>query len=157
MAVQRLFRRSIRRNNLVLILVLAVWATIQATTLANAEDVDKVAAEQSAAQFWFGFDRGDLGQLYQSLSSGFRTVTPQQQFVQQTGMMRIQGGGPAQTRALVGSQDFTDLPGAPKGDYFYVRFKAKYSNGSVFQDAYLQKSDKAWRIWSFNVLAAPAD
>jgi hypothetical protein len=86
---------SERRNNFALVLALVVWTSFQTMAVAKAQDVEKAAAEQSAAQFWFGFDRGDLVQLYQSLSSDFQTVVPQQQFVQQTGLTRIQAGGPA--------------------------------------------------------------
>ena len=71
-------------------------------------------------------------------------------------MMRIQGGGPAQIRALVGSQSITDVPDFP-GQYFYVRFRAKYANGPVYQDAYVKKSDSQWQVWNFSVLAAPPD
>jgi hypothetical protein len=143
-----------QRYHFVFVLALSVWAVLITITVSQAQDAEQGAAEQSATQFWFGFDRGDLAQLYQSLAPEFRNTTSQQQFVQQSGMMRIQSGGPAETRALVGSQALNDMPDF-KGQFFYVRFKAKYPNGFVYQDAYLKKSDNSWRVWSFNVVVAP--
>lgn len=120
-----------------------------------AQNPDQGFVEEAANQFWYGFDRGDLSSLYKSLSTAFRVQIAEAQFVQTVGYMRIQAGGVALTRALSGSQLMNSPPGFPDGDYFYVRYRARYSNGDVFQDAFFVKDGTAWRVYSFNVLAAP--
>jgi hypothetical protein len=69
--------------------------------------------------------------------------------------MRIQAGGPALTRTLVGSQSINSPPEYPDGNYFYFRSKAHYPNGDVFQDVMITKEAATWRLYSFNIVAAP--
>jgi hypothetical protein len=154
---QRARKKTWAPFGLLRVCLFVVWTASLPIVRSNAQGIDKAAAEQTAGVFWVGFDRDDLSGLYRSLSPNFRSTTTEQQFVQLVGMMRIQAGGPAQSRSIVGSQLMTDMPGAPKGDYFYVRYKSKYPNGFVFQDAYLEKADSLWRVLSYNVLAAPSD
>lgn len=143
---------DLRRLGQIFAAMAAIIIFALSTSVARA---DQKTVELIAARFWYDFDHGDLAQLYRSLSEDFRGTFSEQQFVQHVGMSRIHSGGPAQTRTLVGSQAMVDPPGAPKGAYFYTRFKGNYPNGAVFHDVYLQKTGDVWRVWSFNVLAAP--
>lgn len=148
--------RSRQRPTIYRLFVLLVLVLIfSAGKSAYAQDEDQRLAEESANQFWYGYDRGDLSTLYKSLSKAFRDQITETQFVQQVGLSRIQGGGAAFTRTLVGSQSMNSLPGYPEGNYFYVRYKARYPNGDVFQDTMVTKEAASWRLYSFNVLAAP--
>lgn len=138
--------------------VFLVMVLVSSTSkAADAQNQDQRLAEEGANQFWFSYDRGDLSTLYKSLSKAFRDQITEAQFVQQVGLMRIQAGGTALTRTLVGSQLLNSPPGFPDGDYFYVRYKSQYPNSPVFQDTMLMRSDATWRIYSFNVLGAPPD
>jgi Protein of unknown function (DUF4019) len=146
--------RGRQRPTIFALLVLALIFT--AGNPAYAQNQDQSLAEESASQFWYSYDRGDLSTLYKSLSKAFRDQITETQFVQQVGMARIQAGGAAFTRTLVGAQSVNSPPGFPGGDYFYVRYRARYPNGDVFQDTMFTKETATWHLYSFNVLAAPS-
>jgi hypothetical protein len=70
-------------------------------------------------------------------------------------MIRIQSGGPAEARQLVGSQIVTRSPTGQVVDVYYVRFKAKHPNGQVFEDVYLEKEAGIWKVAGFWLSQVP--
>jgi Protein of unknown function (DUF4019) len=129
-----------------------LFACIQ---IAAGQGSDKDGAERAASLFLSEFDSTDLGSLYSRMGPTFRQIYTQEQFVQQAGMMRLQLGGTAAGRLLVGSQAMNQMPNGIRGDFFYVRYKARYPNGFVFQDTMLEKAGDEWRVGGFNFLPAP--
>jgi hypothetical protein len=125
--------------------------------LAPAQPAEKDAAERVTSRFFGAFDSSELSAVYAGMGPTFRQTYTEQQFTQQVGMMRLQLGGSASGRVLVGSQPLSQMPNGTRGDFFYVRYKARYANGFVFQDAMLEKSGTEWRIGGFNLLPAPPD
>src|SRR2546421_531386 len=70
--------------------------------IAAAQSSDHEGAERAASRFLSEFDSTDLGSIYGRMGPTFRQVYTQEQFVQQAGMMRLQLGGTAGGRLLVG-------------------------------------------------------
>lgn len=118
---------------------------------------DGTAAESAAAGFLQKVDSSDLPTLYRStFSSRFKDTNSETTFVQNVGMLRIQTGGPAATRRLVGSQALNQIPGVPgQGDFYYVRHYAKFPVGPAFQDVYLEKVAGSWKVVGFWNSSAP--
>lgn len=133
-------------------LLALLFACVQ---FATAQGSDKDTAERAASSFLSEFDNTDLSSIYARMGPTFRQVFSQEQFVQQAGMMRIQLGGTASGRLLVGSQVMNQMPNGMRGDFFYVRHKAKYPNGFVFQDTILEREGGTWRVGGFTFLPAP--
>ena len=117
---------------------------------------DKQAAEAAASHYLVSFDNEDLTDIYQNqLGPTFKQAVTEKQFVQQGGMVKIQWGGPAEARSLAGSQLFSQLPTGQTGEFYYVRYKAKYPNGAIFQDVYLEKVGATWKVSGFWIFVAP--
>jgi hypothetical protein len=121
------------------------------------QDGDKSRAEAVAASFLQKMDAGDLGTLYDTLSTRFQSATPKNSFVQGAGLLRIQSGGsPAATRRLIGSQALDQIPGTTiSGHFYYVRYLGKYAVFSAFQDVYLEKQGSDWKVGGFQFGNAP--
>jgi hypothetical protein len=131
-------------------------AVVSAPHVADGQSSEKTAAENAASGFLGRFDNGDLASIYTSrMSQSFRAINPQQQFIQQGGIMRIQAGGPAEARVLIGSQGLNQMPNGAQGSFFYVRYKVKYPNGFVFQDVTLEKVEGQWLVGYFTWSPAP--
>jgi hypothetical protein len=138
------------------ILSLFVIPLMLASGIADAQN-STGPAEQVASAFLRAFDSDDLASTYQTYTGPtFQKGSNSQMFVQQGGIMRIQLGGPAKSRQLVGSQAFNQLPGSPiTGDFYYVRYKSLFPAAPAFQDVYLEKAGAGWKVAGFWFLPAP--
>ncbi|HLY80910.1 MAG TPA: DUF4019 domain-containing protein [Caulobacteraceae bacterium] len=118
-------------------------------------DTPEPPAEQAAAAFCDALDVGDLGQVWdQDLGPLYQATVPRQTFVGIIGVARIQAGGPHLARTVVGEQAISQLPTGQTGDFYYVRFRTTFHNGTVFQDIYLQNLGGVWKVTAS--LATPA-
>lgn len=137
--------------------VLCVACVLAAPVLPVFAQNDRTAAEAAASGFLQKIDSSDLASLYRStFSPRFKEMNSETTFVQNAGMLRIQTGGPAATRRLVGAQALNQIPGIPgQGDYYFVRHYAKFPVGAAFQDVYLEKVSGSWRVVGFWNSQAP--
>jgi hypothetical protein len=116
------------------------------------------SAENAAKNFVTRLDVGDLGNLYEiELSPYFKQMVKKDVFVSNSAMIKIQAGGPAQARQMVGGQAFAHTPTGQTGVFYYVRFKTKFPNALVFQDIYLEQVDRKWKVSGYWVFPAPAN
>jgi Protein of unknown function (DUF4019) len=123
----------------------------------RAQGSDRDRAEQEASSFLQGLDEADLTDVYR-LHAGptFMAGMPQDRFVEQLGIARIQSGGPATSRQLVGGQPFRQTPTGQQGNFYYFRYKASFPSGvSVFQDTYLEKAGSDWKVAGYWVFPIP--
>lgn len=123
-----------------------VWAVLAAFPAAAQSDLDNAT---SVAEAWVtGIDGGDLGTLYdQYAGPTLRQGATRQKFIEQSGIVRIQAGGPAQARTLVGDQEFHQMPTGQQGTFHYFRYRAKFPSGvTVFEDVYLEKVNDSWKV-----------
>jgi len=119
-------------------------------------DADKEAGEAEALMFVERLDSGDLGELYdEELGPVFKALMAKPNFIQQGSFQRLQSGGPAVARELVGSQPFTQTPTGQTGNFLYVRYRTRHPNGLVFQDIYVEKLDTGWKVVGVWTLPAP--
>jgi hypothetical protein len=120
------------------------------------DQTTKAAAEKAALNFVTRFEEGDPGVVYdEELSATFKALQSRQLFVQQAGFLKVQSGGSALARELIGSQPFSQTPSGQTGEYCYVRFRTRHPNGLVFQDVYLEKVGTEWKVGGFFTMAAP--
>ena len=136
------------------IVILALCAATGGRAQAQGSDS---AAQSSAQSFLQDFDNGDLGLIYRNRIAGrFKTTTNQTAFVQNLGMNRIQLGGPAINRHLVGGQRLGQLPGMTiQGTFYYTRYVASYPSGLAFNDVFLELEGNEWKIVGFSFMPAP--
>lgn len=117
---------------------------------------DTATAETAALAFIQRHEIGDLGALYdEELIAGFQCLMARATFVEQGQMIRLQLGGTAVAREVVGSHSFDRLPTGHTGTYHFVRFRARYPNALVYQDVTLEKVESEWKIAGFYVVPAP--
>lgn len=126
----------------------------QKTTASS--DETKIAAEGAALNFLARYEEGDLGEVYDTeLSPTYRILVAKPAFVQQGNFMRLQSGGRAVARELVGSQPYAQTPTGQTGNYFYVRHRTRHPNGLVFQDVHLEMVGGEWKVMGFWTSVAP--
>lgn len=136
-------------------LLLGTFVLSMSISVAFAQS-DRAAAETTAENFLRRLDSGDLPSLYQSVASPrFKKDFSQTAFVQSVGVMRIQTGGPASTRKLVGAQALDQLPGTDKGSFYYVRHYARFPATAAFQEVYLESVSGSWKVSGYWNLPAP--
>lgn len=130
--------------------------TLLAFSTAFAQD-DRSEAEAVATTFVRGLDVGDLDNLYSEYAGpGLQRYMSRRDFVDSAEIGRIQTGGPALNRVLVGGQPFSRAPTGEIGTFFYFRYRAAYPNGmSMYQDIYLQKLEGSWKIAGLWIASAP--
>ena len=123
---------------------------------AAAPDAERDAAVRAALIFVTRYDEGDFGEIYdEELGPTFKALVAKPVFVQQGGFIRVQSGGKALARELVGSQAFSQTPSGATGTFYYVRFRTRHPNGLVFQDVYLEKVGGSWKTAGIYMLPAP--
>jgi hypothetical protein len=135
---------------------LSVFFLVNCSRAAAAQSVDP-SARDVALRFLREFDASDPRLLYrQLLSLQFQTTVQEQLFVDSVGIGRVQSGGPAQARVLVGGHPFSQLPNGQQGQYYFVRFRGQYpSLPPTFQDVYLERVGNEWKVGGFLNSAAP--
>lgn len=90
------------------------------------------------------------------MSAAFKGAMPKLNFNQNIGLIRLQLGGAANTRQLMGSQLMNQLPGVPKqGTYYYTRHVSMYPAAKVAQDVTVEKEGGAWKIIGFMFTPVP--
>lgn len=136
--------------------ILAVVPATAAVAQTGTETARDERAVSAAGDFVAKFEEGDLGALYdQSTAPSFRALTARQVFVEQGGALRLQSGGRALARELVGAQAYSQLPNGSRGNYQFVRFRTRHPNGLVFQDVYLEDIEGQWKVIGFYLNPAP--
>jgi hypothetical protein len=131
-------------------LALTILATFVLALLpAAAQESDKTIADSTASSLVRALASDDLSDLYDRVAGpSMKIQLSRELFQQQFGMWRIQSGGPAATRTLVGSMPFGQIPNTLQtGTFYYVRYKAAYPNGQVFEDVYLENDKALGRCW----------
>lgn len=129
-----------------LFFIVAITCALMSFTAGAQTDRDN--AESVADAWLMGMDGGDLQDLYdQYAGPTLRQSSDKQRFIEQMGIFRIQSGGPARARTLIGDQEFHQMPTGQRGTFHFFRYRAEFANGPpVFQDVYLEKVVDAWKV-----------
>ncbi|MBS0523072.1 MAG: DUF4019 domain-containing protein [Proteobacteria bacterium] len=110
----------------------------------------KDKAESVAAAWLRGLDQGALPELFdQYAGPALQQQWGKVEFVNQTNIVRIQTGGAAKARTLLGGQEFQHMPDGRQGDFFYFRYRTTFPNAQFFQDVYLENINGAWKIGAY--------
>ena len=139
------------------LIVLSLVVCPMAGRSAAQQTTEYTTAEAEAVSFLRGLDQGDLADVYK-LHAGPTLIAglTQERFVQQIGISRIQSGGPAKSRVLVGGQQFSQTPTGQQGVFYYFRYRTNFPSGtSIFQDVYLEKVAAEWKISGIWIVPAP--
>jgi hypothetical protein len=140
------------------VIALAALAWLVAYLLpAAGQPAAKSAAEKSAASFLSGIQQLDPGQVYDlNLAPRGKNAVSKPTFSQWVNVFKIQSGGPAQSRLLVGSTPMMQLQTGETGDFYYVRYRETFSSEPFFADVMLEQIDGQWLVIWFNYMPAPA-
>lgn len=146
-----------RLLSILLVLSMAAGMTWPARTQPQTAEAQKERVLSAAGDFVAKFEEeGDLGDLYdRATTASFRALMSRELFIQQGGFLRLQSGGRALARELVGVQPFSQLPNGTRGSFQYVRFRTRHPNGLVFQDVYLEEDRGQWKVIGFYLTPAP--
>jgi hypothetical protein len=129
---------------------------IAASALVSQALAQQTTAESAAKTFVAHLDTINPADIYDSeLGPTFKQAIKKDYFVSNTGVIKIQTGGPALARQMVGGQALTQTPNGQSGTFYYVRFKTKFPSGFVFQDVYLEMVDNKWKISGYWIAPAP--
>lgn len=127
------------------------------TSKADPSTSEKSVAESVAADFLRGIDSGDLPSIFNKFAGPtLKSQVQQTDFEQTAGYYRIQFGGPAASRTLVGSQSLSTIPATgQQGIFYYVRYRGAFLNGFIYEDVYLEKEGTDWKVHSMQFFPAP--
>jgi len=146
--------RILRRAKITCYLFLLI---LGAVIVESAQAQATTSAESVAKNFVLHLEAGSFGDIYdEDLGPTFKQGVKKDMFVSQMGMMKIQNGGSAQARQLIGGQAFSQTPNGLTGEFYYVRFKTKFPSGMVFQDVYLEKVSGVWKVSGYWMFPAPS-
>lgn len=145
--------RMNRRGLLAITCALLLSSTLPGATLAQEQsDPNKVADT-----FLKSLSDGDLNDAYQNFTTpSFKELVTEAGFSESVGIFRIQSGGVAKEFQLVGSQRYSQGQDGRKGDFYYTRYKAEYSNAPLFWDVWLEKIGDKWLVGYFSYAQPPA-
>lgn len=135
--------------------VLAVFVLLFISAAARSQTTNPV--EAVAVGFLRTLDTGDLDSLYdKSASPVLQQSMSRKTFTQQAGAYKINWGGPAKSRQLVGSQELDQVPGSTtKGEFYYFRYKTSFPNVVLYQDVLLEKVSGSWKVSGLWFLPVP--
>ena len=126
--------------------------------MTSAFAADQQDAEAAAVNFLQAVDSPSAAEtIYDSrMSVAFKGAIPKLNFGQNIGLLRLQLGGAANSRQLMGSQLMNQLPGVPKpGTYYYVRHVSMYPAAKVAQDVIVEKESGGWKVIGFMFTPVP--
>jgi hypothetical protein len=138
------------------VLASALLLTLAPPQNSVAQGDPKRDAEKSASAFLIGLQTSDIGKVYDtSVAKRAKSVMTREAFVQNVNVFRIQMGGPAQSRLLVGSTPIKQLQTGETGNFYYVRYREVFSAGHAFADVMLEHEGGSWLVFWYNYTQAP--
>ncbi|HEY2796361.1 MAG TPA: DUF4019 domain-containing protein [Thermoanaerobaculia bacterium] len=136
------------RLTLLLVAMAALGAARTPTpTPTPAPDPEKVAAQAAAEQWLKGVDAGQYGESWDAASEAFKKSLTQKQWIYSLTQVRAPLGNVV-SRKFRASQYFTDLPGAPTGEYVVIEYDSQFSSGSPMTERItpMKDPDGVWRV-----------
>ena len=129
---------------------LAIVLLLAGTTLTaqTAED-----AAQAAAESWLRIvDTGNYGSSCEETATVFKSAMPLEKWTAALAGARAPLGG-LTSRILVSREGNDQLPGAPPGKYFTIRFTSAFANAPKASETVmlLLDGDRGWRVVGFTI------
>lgn len=139
-------------NRMLSIAVLAFL--LCSAAVAQDQTAKRIAAEESAWSWLALVDRGDYGQSWQEAASFFKSKVSKADW--ETALQRVRAPlGAASSRTLADSVYQTDLPNAPKGEYFIIQYKTGFASGPVIETVVpMLDKDGKWAVSGYFVKPA---
>jgi hypothetical protein len=137
-------------------LSIAMLALLLCPVVFAQDQTAKQEAAKQAAQSWLALvDRGDYGPSWQDAASFFQSKISKSDWEKALQQVRAPLGV-AGSRTLLGSLYQTDLPNAPKGEYFIIQYKAEFATGGSFIETITPMLDKdgKWRVSGYFIKPA---
>jgi hypothetical protein len=139
-----------------LLTLLAALAPPKATPTAvptPTEMPEKVAA-QAAAESWLKLvDAGQYAESWDAAAAQFKKTVSQKAWVAALTQVRAPLGSLV-SRKFRASQYFTDLPGAPTGEYVVIEYDSQFASGGPMTERItpMKDPDGAWRASGYFVV-----
>ena len=137
-------------------LSIAMLALLLCSAVFAQDEAAKREAAQLSARSWLALvDRGDYGQSWQEAASFFQSKISKADWEKVIQQVRAPLGA-AGSRTLMGALYQSDLPGAPKGDYVIIQYKAEFASGGTFIETITPVLDKdgKWRMSGYFIKPA---
>jgi hypothetical protein len=137
-------------------LSIAMLALLLCSAVFAQDEAAKREAAQLSARSWLALvDRGDYGQSWQEAASFFQSKISKADWEKALQQVRAPLGATG-SRTLLGALYQSDLPGAPKGDYVIIQYKAEFASGGTFIETITPVLDKdgKWRMSGYFIKPA---
>jgi hypothetical protein len=125
------------------------------TAFAQDQTAKQESAKQSAKSWLALVDRGEYGASWQEASSFFQSKISKAGW--ETALKQARAPlGVAGSRTMLGAQFQTDLPNAPKGEYFIIQYKTAFAGSGAEVETITPMLDKdgKWRVSGYFVKSA---
>ena len=110
-------------------------------------------AAQAAAESWLKIvDTGNYGSSYEETATVFKSAMPREKWTAALAGARAPLGG-LTSRTLVSREGSEQLPGAPPGKYFTIRFTSAFANAPKASETVMLMldGDRGWRVVGFTI------
>ena len=117
------------------------------------QETDKLEKAEAAALKWLAeLDEGRYAESWHNAASLLRNGVNKIQFVQSLEGV-LASLGPLQTRVAAQSAFYTELPGAPDGEYVVIQFNSSFENkkNAVETVTPMLDEDGTWRVSGYFV------
>jgi|SRR5579862_996394 len=126
------------------------------TMLATAIAQDKTKPATEAAQKWLAMvDAGHYAESWNAAASSFKEHLSSQDW--QSALQKVRAPlGTVQSRVLKSAVHQTDLPNAPKGDYYVIRYATDFAEakGTVETVVPMLEKDGTWKVSGYFIKPA---
>lgn len=136
----------------ILAFLVAVVAAHAPTPSPTAVDA-RLAAGRAAAETWLKLvDSGQYGESWDAAAELFRKTLTRKQWIDALGQVRTPLGALA-SRKFRASAVFTDLPGAPTGEYVVIEYDSQFATGGAMTERItpMKDPDGVWRVSGYFV------
>lgn len=115
---------------------------------ARAQDGEKVAKAQAAAQSWLALsDAGDYGQSWERAAALFQAAVSKSDW--HTALQKVRSPLGSLKSRTVKSATFTrSLPGAPEGEYVVIQYETSFEHmaGAIETVTPMREKDGSWKV-----------
>ena len=128
-------------------LLLFVWAFFLITTFISCKSKQENQEAIDAAKSWLSLiDSGNYAESWDNAASFFKKTMPKEKW-EKTLSGLLPSYGKIIERVLISSKYYTELPGAPPGEYVVIQFKTFFESkrGSI-ETVTPMKDEGKWKV-----------
>jgi hypothetical protein len=124
------------------------------TPVPTPQEMPEKVAARAAAETWLTLvDAGQFGESWDAAAEQFRKSVSRKAWVDALTKVRAPLGA-LTSRTFRASQYFTDLPGAPSGEYVVIEYDSRFAAGDPMIERItpMKDPDGSWRVSGYFVV-----